>query len=58
MKLGVSVHLGTINPIPLAWGIGCIVPQCTDNLNFICAIKQGGLGLITEVYNSPLAQLA
>ena len=41
-----------------AWGIGYIFPQCTDTSNFICAIKQGGLGLTVEVYNSLLAQLA
>ena len=40
------------------WGIGYIFPQCTDTPNFIFAIKQGGLGLTLEVYNSLLAQLA
>ena len=28
-----------------AWGIGYYFPQCTDTPNFICAIKQPGLGL-------------
>ena len=41
-----------------AWGIGYIFPQCTDTPNFIFAIKQGGLGLTLEVYNSLIAQLA
>ena len=41
-----------------AWGIGYIFSQCTDTPNFIFAIKQGGLGLTLEVYNSLLAQLA
>ena len=35
-----------------------IVAQCTDAPNLICAIKQRGLGLTIEVYNSLLAQLA
>ena len=35
-----------------------IFPQCTDTPNFIFAIKQGGLGLTLEEYNSLLAQLA
>ena len=35
---------------PLAWGIGYIVPQCTDTLNLSFAIKQGGLGKTLEVY--------
>ena len=37
---------------PLVWGIGYIVPQCIDTPNFICAIKQEGLGGTLEVYDS------
>ena len=41
-----------------AWGIGYYFPECTDTPNFICAIKQQGLGLTIEVHNSLLSQLA
>ena len=45
-------------PQHLAWGIECIVAQCTDTPNFNFAIKQGGLEKTLEVYNSLIAQLA
>ena len=58
MKLGVSVLLGTINPIPLAWWIVYSVTKCRDTPNFTFAIKQGGLGKTLEVHDSLIAQLA
>ena len=39
-------------------GMDIISLKCTDTPNFICAIKQRGLGQTIEVYNSLLAQLA
>ena len=40
-----------------AWGIQNICLQCTDTPNFIFSIKEGGLKLTLELYNSLLAQL-
>ena len=48
-------HQGAIKP--LVWGIGYIVPQCTDTPNSISAIKQGGLGQTLKIYNCLIAQL-
>ena len=56
IKLGVSVHGGTLYPTPtlgsirpLALGIGYTVAQCLDTPNFIFAIKHGGLDKTFDV---------
>ena len=43
---------------PLAWGIEYTVSQCTDTLDFIFVIKQGGFDQTLEMNNSLRAQLA